>query len=293
MRLFKARNYIFCLLILLFVSTTVKSQTPAEENYFSVQNRLRFGNYLFSEKDYLRAVDEFREYLKKENNDTIQFKVAECFLRINRFDEASANYKTLFFHSPLSDNARLGFYKSLFFKNDFPLLKEFADNKDYLPESFEEEVQRLKYISYFLDNSTLPDTNKFIQYFPDSNRADISEFYLMKQYPPKKNPTKAALLSAVVPGLGKIYTEQIGDGITAFITTGLLTFLSINNFNHDHNFRGWLFAGLTAFSYAGNIYGSAASAHVYNAGIKLSFDKEIKLYFEKRNYFLPNNDWLK
>jgi tetratricopeptide (TPR) repeat protein len=293
MHLFKARNYTLHILILLFVFTTVKAQTTAEDNYFSGVNRLKFGNYLFSEKDYLRAIDEFREYLKTENNDTIQFKVAESFLRINRFKEAAENFKSLFFHSPLSDEARLGFYKSLFFQKDFPLLKEYADNMDYLPESFGEEIQRLRYISYFSDNSTLPDTNKFIQLFPDSSHADIYKFYLMKNYPPKKNPTKAALLSAVVPGLGKIYSEQIGDGITAFITTGLLTFLSVNNFNHDHNFRGWLFAGMAAFSYAGNIYGSAASAHVYNAGVKLSFDKEIKLYFEKRNYFLPNNDWLK
>lgn len=132
-----------------------------------------------------------------------------------------------------------------------------------------------------------PDSNNFFSAFEDSSKSDIRKFYLSKKYPEYKNPTTAALLSAILPGLGKIYTNNISDGITSLIATGLLTYLSINNFQNDHQFRGWLFAGLAAFSYAGNIYGSAASAQIYNAGIRFNFESEVKTYFEKRNYLLP------
>lgn len=280
------------LLILIFVFTSVNlsQQLNNNENFNSPLNRLRFGNYLFSEKDYLRALNEFREYLKTEDNDTIRFKFAECFYRIKRFDEASGNFKSLFHHSQLSNEARLGFYKSLFFKNDFSSFRDYAEQENYLPSSFKKDVMRLKLISHFFDDSVLPDTNKFFPAFDDSNKAEIKKFYFMKKYPSRKNPTTAALLSAALPGLGKIYTGEVGDGITAFVATGLLTVLSINNFDNDHQFRGWIFAGLAALSYAGNIYGSAASAQIYNAGIKFNFDKEVKLYFEKRNYLLPKSD---
>jgi hypothetical protein len=80
---------------------------------------------------------------------------------------------------------------------------------------------------------------------------------------------------------------NITDGLTSFLVTGALTFLAVDNFKHKHNFRGWLFTGLGAFFYAGNIYGSAAAAQIFNAGIQLNFDRDVKLYFEKRNYFLP------
>jgi len=288
-----ARFYLVLIMFLLLNSTNYGQHTTDDENLSSPHNRLRFGNYLFSEKDYLRALNEFREYLKTEDNDTVRFKFAECFYRINRFDEASGNFKSLFHHSPLSDEARLSFYKSEFFKNDFAGFRDYVEQENYLPSKYEKDVMRLKLISHFFDNSVLPDTNRFFPAFADSNKAEIRKFYFMKKHPLRKNPTTAALLSAVLPGLGKIYTGEIADGITAFVATGLLTFLSINNFDNDHQFRGWLFAGLASLSYAGNIYGSAASAQIYNAGIKFNFNKEVKLYFEKRNYLLPENDWLR
>ena len=291
---FKKNNILLCLEIasLFFSFSTInKAQSATNNSFLSSGNRLKFGNYLFSEKDYLRAMNEYREYLKTADNDTVRFKFAECFFRIGRYDEAMENFKGLFYYSDISEEAQLGFYRSIFFKNDFTQLRDDIITEVYLPEKYSNQIKRLGLISHFFDNSILPDSNIFFNAFPDSNVSDIKRFYRLKKYPSKKDPTKAGLLSAIIPGAGKIYTGDIGDGITAFIATGLLTYLSINNFNHDHNFRGWLFGGLAAFSYAGNIYGSAASAQIYNAGVKFNFDNEVKLYFEKRNYLLPKEEF--
>jgi len=119
----------------------------------------------------------------------------------------------------------------------------------------------------------------------------LISFYQQKKFPQHKSPTTAAILSTFIPGAGKIYTGEIGDGITSLIATALTTYLAISNFKADHQFRGWLFTGVAAFFYVGNIYGSAASAQIYNARIQFSFDKEVKLFFEQRNYFLPKIDF--
>lgn len=294
-------KFVFIIVFIFYFLFTVMNcgqSLPSNEYIFSPKNRLKFGNYLFSEEDYLRAINEYREYLKTENNDTIRFKYAECFNRIGRYEEAAENYKSLFFNSELSEEAKLAFFKAHFLSRNFSLLRDLTEKEIYFSEKYSKYINRLRFISYLfdssnkLDNSTLPDTNQFFSAFDDSNYSAIKKFYLLKKYPVYKNQTKAAVLSAIVPGLGKIYVGEISDGITAFVATGLLTFLSINNFNHDHNFRGWLFAGLSALSYAGNIYGSLTSTQIYNAKIKFNFDNEVRLYFEQRNFLLPKIDFL-
>lgn len=278
------------LFIYYFASIITFGQTrSAEINFFSTGNRLSFGSYLYYEKDYLRALNEFREFLKYENRDTIRFKFAQCFLKIGRFREAADNFKSLFFNSSLKDESRLAFLEAQFRTGDLKNFRTIAKQDNYTTGKYLLEIDRLYYITNLMDNSILPDTNIFLSAFPDSIKSDIRKFYLRKKYPDYKNPVTAALLSSIIPGLGKIYVGEVSDGLTSLIATGVLTFLAVNNFKQNHDFRGWLFTGLAAFSYAGNIYGSAAAAQIFNAGIKFNFDNDVKIYFEKRNYFLPEN----
>jgi TM2 domain-containing membrane protein YozV len=100
-------------------------------------------------------------------------------------------------------------------------------------------------------------------------------------------------MSALIPGSGKIYLGEIGDGITAFIATSLLAFLSYDNFSHNHNFRGWLFAGLGFFFYAGNVYGSVAAAQIYNAKVDYEYNLNLKEYLKSKNYFLEESEFVK
>ena len=226
-----------------------------------------------------------------KSNDTIVFRLANSYFKIGRFTEAADNFKGLFFGSQLSEEARLLFYESIFSGMTTNRCVNLIDEKIYSSSKFAKEIERLKYTSYFLDNSVLPDENVVLKNFPDSVQSRLINFYQQKKFPQHKSPTTAIILSTLIPGAGKIYTGEIGDGITSFIATALTTYLAIKNFNADHQFRGWLFSGLAAFFYAGNIYGSAASAQIYNARFQFNFDKEVKLFFEQRNYFLPKIDY--
>ncbi|MCX6175646.1 MAG: hypothetical protein NTZ27_12910 [Ignavibacteriales bacterium] len=286
--------YRFLITVLLFIVplTTHNCQLSANNrNFFSPHNRLQFGNYLYKDKDYLRAADEFKVYLKSVYNDTIVFRLANSYFKIGRYTEAADNFKGLFFGSQLSEEARLLFYETIFFQKDYKLFRELAEEKNFNSSQYGKDIERLKYTSYFLDTSILPDENVVLKNFPDSVQSQLINFYQQKKYPQHKSPTTAVILSALIPGAGKIYTGEVGDGVTSLIVTALTTYLAVANFNADHQFRGWLFSGLAAFFYAGNIYGSAASAQIYNARIQFNFDKEVKLFFEQRNYFLPKVDY--
>ena len=103
----------------------------------------------------------------------------------------------------------------------------------------------------------------------------------------------AGILAALLPGAGKIYTNNYSDGIFAFLVTGIISYISYTDFKAHHQFRGWLFAGLTSFFYGGNIYGSVASVQIYNAGINFKLNSDMKIYLEENNYFVPDYEFCK
>ena len=257
------------------------------QDLFSPQNRLKFGNQLFKEKDYLRAVIEFTEYLKTNDNDTVRFNIARSYFGMKKYSQASDNYKTLLSSFTLQDEARFGIIKSSFFAGDFDFLRNYSLSSPYFTPAYETEIKRLINITYLLDKSAQLDASKIIPVFPAEVQPKLMDLIQMKNNPPYKSSTTAALLSAAVPGLGKIYIKEYTDGLIAFAATALSVYLAVDNFNSGHNFKGWLFTGVGAFFYGGSIYGSAAGAQIYNAGIKFNFENELNLFLSGSNFFLP------
>ena len=290
----KAEKHRGILMPLIFIALAAGFTLPCRgqqnndnSGLLSEPNRLKFADFLFSQKDYLRAAQEYKECLRKDDNDTVLYKYASSLFGIGSNIEAADNFKPLFFSRELSDLSKLMFFRAYFNNGDYKFFRDLTDQSNYLTPKYSKEIKRLKYTSYLFDNTPLPAQDEFVGAFDDSVQSQISHFYYQKKYPRLKSGATAAILSAFLPGLGKIYTGEYGDGITSFIATGLCAFLSVSDFQARHNFRGWLFAGLTAFFYGGNIYGSAASAQIVNAHIRINLDRDIKAYFSDRNYFLP------
>jgi len=80
-----------------------------------------------------------------------------------------------------------------------------------------------------------------------------------------KSTVLAGLGSALIPGLGKIYTGQTGAGISSFLLVSGLAAMTV-----EQGLRsGWthwntlLFGGLFLLFHTGNIYGSIISVHTY------------------------------
>ncbi len=122
-------------------------------------------------------------------------------------------------------------------------------------------------------------------------KPEAIDLYDWKKNPSYKSPFLAGVLSSLIPGSGKIYADQLSEGLTALVLNSLFAFLSYNNFKHDHNFRGWVFAGVGAFFYAGNIYGSVSAAHLYNSKMDYEYKEGLKQFLEFNNYFIEDYDF--
>ena len=154
-------------------------------------------------------------------------------------------------------------------------------------------MKQLNTFAYLFDYKPLPTKNILLSPFEGNNKMSVSDFYDRKSNPPYKSELTAVILSTIIPGAGKIYTKEYSDGIIAFLVTSLMGYISYTDFKADHKFRGWLFAGLTAFFYGGNIYGSAASAQIYNAQVNFRLDSDMKLFLEEKDYFVPDYEFCK
>ncbi len=280
---------IICLTFLFYSEVFPQKDSSNYTGIHSPANIKKFADFLFCTDDYLRAAIEYEKYLNINYSDTIEFKIGISYSKIGNYKKSLSWFEKIKSNSTYFRDAQSEYFKSLFKIGDYYNFRnEYRNNSDN-PEG----TQKLYYFSYFFTDDKLPSQKDFFLPFSSREEGKVEQFYRRKIDPQYKSETAALLMSILIPGSGKIYSAQIGDGIFAAIATGLCGYLAYDNFKAKHNFRGWIFSGLTAFFYAGNIYGSAASAQIYNAGIRFDFEKDVKLYLNEQNYFTRRYDFCK
>ena len=283
---------IICLVFLFLSQAYPQKDSSGYFNINSPPNIKKFADYLFCTDDYLRAAFEYEKYLGSYYNDTVEFKIGLSYSKISNYSKAVEWFKRINNNSAFFADAGNEYFKSLFQLGNYNSFR-----RNYLENNMNKDktknAGKLFYFSYFFTEDELPPEVDFLKPFSSKEKIQINEFYKRQANPPYKSTAAAIIMSALIPGSGKIYTGQFGDGIIAAIATGLCGYLAYDNFKAEHNFRGWIFSGLTAFFYAGNIYGSAASAQIYNAGIRFDFQNDLKLYLNQQNYFTPEYDFCK
>ena len=262
-----------------------------QSNYFDFQsppNIKLFADHLFCEGDYIRAIEQYELIQDFLVNDTIDFKIMLSYSNLGLFEKSNKLFESFNNKSTLYPDCYLLSMKNKLITQkcelDYLSLPSFDSHQS---ESF----NRLSIISTLYADKPRIEKSNFITIFDLDQKATLDMLYDYKFNPPYKSPAIAGIFSAIIPGSGKMYVGEWGDGITGLLITGLFAFLAYDNFKADHSARAWIFTGLGAFFYAGNIYGSIAAAQIFNARIDFEFSNCLKLFLEKENYFLPDYDF--
>ena len=279
---------IFSLTVLL--SSIIFSQ---QIDFQSPENIKLFADFLFCDNDYLRAIDEYEKYLVAVDDDTVKFKIAIAYSSMNNCENAVNNLNLIKKTSQFYEQSKIELLKSIYLQNIDSVFYAFAEALINSKSLYANNAYRLKNTALLLSKTELPQKESFLIPFEDEEKKTLSNFYNLKENPPYKSEALAGVLSAIIPGAGKIYTKEYGDGITAFLLTGLFTYLAYTNFEHDHPTRAWIFTALGAGFYVGNIYGSVASAQIFNVKVNFEFNEGVKLFLEEKNYYTPNYDFCK
>lgn len=257
-------------------------------DFHSQQNIKKFADHLFCEGDYLRAIEQYELLENQFLNDTVQFKMMLGFSELNLYKFSNEILSSISIQSKFFPDAYLLSLKNKFLIEPKSLV---LTDKLSFDIKYAKRIEKLKMISKLYDEKFSIKKEKFIEPFDESEQKNISMLYDLKINPSYKSPALTGIMSAIIPGGGKMYVSEWGDGITAFVVTSLFAFLAYDNFQAHHQTRAWIFTGLGVFFYAGNIYGSIASAQIFNARVDFEFSNGLKLFLEEKNYFVPEYDF--
>lgn len=262
-------------------------------NIYSNENRLKFADYLFCQHDYLRAKTEYDILRKELYSDTLNYKIASCYFGMGNYPEAISQFLLIPIESSLFILSRHKMIAARLLQENYELI---YSDYNALISSYGNDMSTIRslYAASLLFSREAPiNRDWFLESFDEKSRLKAESFFYRKTMSGYKSESLAGIFSAIIPGTGKIYVGNYGDGILALISTGLLGYIAYNNFKADRKFRGWVFTGLSVYFYAGNIYGSIASAQIFNAKADFDFYNDLKLFLKNENYFLPCDNFCK
>ena len=106
---------------------------------------------------------------------------------------------------------------------------------------------------------------------------------------PNRSPMMAGILSAAIPGLGKIYAGKTAEGIASFLYVGAMGLTTFDFYRRLGPQNGFflLSAAVTGVFYAGNIWGSAVSVKRQQNELDHEMDQRIlfDMHIPLRNIF--------
>lgn len=116
------------------------------------------------------------------------------------------------------------------------------------------------------------ETSMHIQF---EDLADLSSRAKAQRF---KSRGLSGLMSALIPGSGKVYCGYWQDGIISFLMTSLSGYMAVRSYNKYgiNNGYTWFSGALAMGYYGGNIYGGYRSARRYNEHVEHSFKDEAK-----------------
>lgn len=272
-------------LVLLMMLCSV-SAVPETPDYYSPDSILLFADHLFRQQDYLRAAYEYERYgILQDGNDPA---VREIVLRAGKAFQCAEKYgrslelfaqllttteedrirERAIFETGLSYFRMERFEESLLFLRNQPTVALTPDHAvligaDLMMLGRWQEAEEVLGGYGVAAEEPLREPAELPQL---AELAELSEIAQEGSTMRRKSPLAAAVLSGLLPGSGKIYAGEVGDGIHSLVFIGLIGTLSVLSFRADgiDSVRGWIYASAGGVLYGGNIYGSIVSARRYN-----------------------------
>ena len=270
--------------ILLFALAA--SRASGAPDYYAAESVLLFADHLYRLGEHSRAAAEYERYLflaslEAPQEASIRFRIAESLRCAGQFDRSLA-----IFHDLLAQEAPGAAREAVVYgiAFDYLLMERYQQSLEALASFPPERLGQYRPAYCLLEGMDLMFLGRWRQAHgvlagcPAAGAEGLKAIAARALSVRPKSPALAGVLSGLLPGSGKIYAGESGDGVQAFFLIGLLAALSAFGFHSEgpDSVRGWIYLSLGGLFYAGNIYGSVTAASRYNKRMKETLLDELK-----------------
>jgi tetratricopeptide (TPR) repeat protein len=273
------------------VSAQTSTSSPQSDFYFGPERVLAFAEHLQRQGDFRRAITEYQRYLfsgETEHRSRALYQMGLSFYKLNEPVHAAPHFleASRVADTPLlRDSAGLAYAASLLAGETYAAFFDVAATTRFDDPALQVRLTDMVALAHIrrgewqLAESVLAASASVqARNQVDVTASSMSVLVTRGQNLPRKSPALAGVLSSLVPGAGKVYTNRLEDGLYSLLLVGGASRLAYEGFRNDgkSSTKGWVFGTLGAALYAGNIYGSVVAVRLYNASHKEALQHDIQ-----------------
>ena len=263
-------------LIFLLASLPIKSSS---QDLYDLGHSKKYAEYLFSSHQYKLAAEEYERLIFFDhNNVSFRYRLVKSYRLAGDLNSGINRMYTLYPDSIylMPEVLATEFVRLELLSDSLPSASRFLVNEKNLTLENKTVFQSCILIlngkyneAGILENQAVSANLKLpSNLLMLTGKAETIRF---------KKPFIAAGFSAIIPGTGKFYTKNWSDGIFSFLFVATNAWQAYRGFSRDgvRSGYGWVFSGLSASFYVGNIFGSVKAVKRYNILKKNEIDNQI------------------
>jgi hypothetical protein len=256
------------------------------QNIYDFKHTLEFAGYLYDKQNYSAAINEYnRAWFFGDLPDSSQVRLFQSYLFLKSYPDGIRTYRSKY-PAFLANNDTLeviygklliaaGFYPDVFWLTGHSRSLT-GEQSLYLNLSADLSAGNWDAAG---NRRTALDNYPALAPYEDIFRDIESARH--------KSPALSLSLSALIPGLGKVYSGYWKDGLFSFTVIAVMAWQAYRGFDRYGPSRayGWIYGSLSASFYLGNLYGSFKAANKRNHDIRQKiFNKVEDTYSELYTY---------
>ncbi|MCD6332254.1 MAG: hypothetical protein J7L89_03175 [Bacteroidales bacterium] len=256
----RLKNYTKYLLLLYVVTLSGRMQG---QNIYDLNHSRQFAQYLMRSGQYRLAAGEWERVIFLAPRDTLaKLNLLQAFRQAGETSRALEINRSWFQDQLPAPFAREGLKSSI-------LAHKYNQSRDFLTRGKGLSRDEISYYNLGISLLAWNGDKKTLQTPAHSEYPGYSDLLTIRdeaQQIKKKSPALALGLSALVPGLGKVYAHDWKDGLLSLLFIGgnvLQAYRGFSKFGIQ-NAYGWIFGTLAVGFYGANLFGSWKSAKSYN-----------------------------
>jgi len=235
-----------------------------------------FAERLYNHGDYTLAINEYHRFIflfpEHTGVETAMYKIGMSFFKSGRYQESITAFKAQINQFPGGEHADPSYFQiSEAYVNINQGGAAIANLRNLItltedPRIKDQAYYRMGWI--YIGMSRLPQARETFEKISPQSRdryrlQALSDALADEEGMKRKSPGVAGTL-AILPGAGYLYCGRYQDALMALVVNGGLIWAAYESFSNELYALGSVITFVEIGFYAGNIYGSMASAHKYN-----------------------------